>query len=424
MKSSKLTTATLVSTIALAAASYADEVQFWTMPYGDQIVWRDTVEKLVEGFEAETGIDVQHETVPWGNAFQTYLTIARGGTAPDCADMYWLHSFSAIGGDKYGPMPINEYKDRLGLDNFYPGALVDVTYLDDTYGIPWRGDIRAMIYRTDALEEAGLSGPPTTWDETIAAAKAMHKVDEKGNVVRWGYAFGSSFKVTDRMMPLYWQAGGEFMTPDGLTATIDNQAMRDALTFMRDMVHVHKVVDIDSFEKGYEFLPLFADGQIAMFGSAEQSWGKRLDAEFPNAEGKWAMAPSATGSEDADSFSGAGYMGLLRGTDKVEECVALLEYLSRDENMLALSTGSGNVSTKPAVMQSEAWSDRPWKKVVARSLDDAHTSQHAAPAWSAIATPEPGGIIFDLIYNTVVLQNDMDAEIAKAQVLMQAELQR
>ena len=193
---------------------------------------------------------------------------------------------------------------------------------------------------------------------------------------------------------------------------------------MRDMVHVHKVADIDSFEKGYEMLPMFADGQIALIGSAEQSWGKRLDAEYPFAEGTWAMAPSATGTQDADSFSGAGYFGLLRGTEKVEECVALLEYMSSDDSILALSQASGNVATKPSVMQSDFWSDRPWKKVVGVALEDAHTSQHAAPAWSSIATPEPGGILFDLIYNTVVLQADMDAEIAKAQELMQAELQR
>jgi multiple sugar transport system substrate-binding protein len=418
-----LCTTTLSATLAVAGTAQA-EVQFWTMPYGDQIAWQDAIDGVIEGFQAESGIEVSHEIVPWGNAFQTYLTIAQGGAAPDCADMYWLHSFSAIGGDRYGPMPINEYADRLSLDEFYPGALTDVTFLGDIYGIPWRGDIRAILYNTEALAEAGLSGPPTTWDETIAAAQAMHQVDDNGNVLRWGYAFGTAGKVTDRLMPLYWQAGGEFMAPDGLTATIDNQAMRDALTFMHDMVHVHQVADIDSFEKGYEFLPLFADGQIAMFGSAEQSWGKRLDAEYPAADGKWAMAPSAAGSQDADSFSGAGYFGVLRGTEKVEECVALLEYMSSDASILALSQGSGNVATKPAVMQSDFWSDRPWKQVVAIALEDAHTSQHAAPAWSAIATPEPGGIIFDLIYNTVVLQADMAAEIAKAQELMQVELDR
>ena len=418
-----LTKALAVSAIALSSASYAEEIQFWTMPYGDQIAWGDTWKELTSDFEAKSGIKVNHEIVAWGSAFQTYLTIAQGGAAPDCADMYWLHSFTSIGGDQYGPMPINDYKDRFDLDAFYTGALTDVNYQGDFYGVPWRGDIRSILYRTDMFEEAGLT-VPTTWQETIDTAKALTVRDDSGNVTRWGYSFGTSSKPVDFLLPLYWQAGGEMMTEDGKTATIDNAAMREALTFMHDMVHVHKVADIDAFEPGYEARVLFVNDQIAQFGSAQQQWGKRFDAEFPELDGKWAFANSAMGSEDRDSFSGAGYFGVLRGTEKVEQCVTWLEYLSSDEALLALSRSSGNVSTKPSVMTSEFWSDRPWKSAVAEALKDGHTSQHPAPAWSSIATSEPGGIIYDLMYNVVVLQKDMEAEIAKAQEAMQAELDR
>jgi len=413
-----------ISVLAFASAAQAESIQFWTMPYGDQIQWKDTWAELAKDFEAESGIEVNHEIVAWGSAFQTYLTIAQGGAAPDCADMYWLHSFTSIGGDKYGPMPINEHRSKFDLDAFYSGALTDVKFQSDFYGIPWRGDIRSTLYRTDFFEEAGIDGPPTTWGETIEAAKALTKRDDSGNVTRWGYSFGTSSKQVDYLLPLYWQAGGEMMSEDGKTATLDNQAMRDALTFMQDMVHKYKVTDIDVFESGYDTRTAFVSDQIALIGSAQQNWGKRFDAEFPEIDGKWAFASSAAGSQDADSFSGAGYIGLLRGTQKVDQCVSWLEFLARDENMLALSQASGNVATKPAVMASEFWSDRPWKKAVGLALNDAHTSQHPAPAWSSIATSEPGGVIFDLIYNVVVLQKDMDSEIANAQELMQAELDR
>lgn len=427
MKRLKLSVAAAALTIGLvsAAPANAQSIEFWTQTYGDQIQWTDAIASLVEDFQAESGIEVNHEIVPWGSAFQTWLTVAQGGAHPDCADMYWLHSFSAIGGDEFGPRPINEFRDRFpGLEqDFYTGSLQDVIWQDDFYGIPWRGDIRAILYRTDIAAEAGVSGAPTTWDETIEAAKAMTIRDDNGNVDRWGYAFGTS-NVVGWLMPLYWQAGGEFMTSDGKTATLDNDAMRAALTFMHDMVNVHKVADVDAFEKGYDMLASFVNGKIGMIGSAQQSWGKRLDSEHADIDGTWAMAPSAAGPEDADSFSGAGYLGVLRGSEKVAECVTWMEFLARDENMLRLSEASGNVATKPAVMQSDFWSDRPWKKVVAVALEDAHTSQHPAPSWSAIATAEPGGIIFDLIYNTVVLQEDMDAAIVEAQTLMQAQLER
>lgn len=421
-----LLAATMTSLLSVTGAAQAESIQFWSMPYGDKILWDETWDTLTSEFQKESGIEVNQETVAWGSAFQTYLTAAQGGVHPDCADMYWLHSFSAIGGDKHGPMPINDYRDRFpDLEkDFYSGALQDVLWQGDFYGIPWRGDIRSILYRTDVVEEVGLSGPPTNWEETIEATKAMTVRDDKGDVDRWGYAFGTSGKPVDWLLPFYWQAGGEMMTEDGKTATIDNDAMRDALGFMHDMVHVHKVADADSFEKGYETETLFVAGKIALIGTAHQNWGKNLDEMFPEIDGTWAFARSATGSAGADSFSGAGYFGVLRGTEKTKECVTWLEFLSRDENMLRLSEASGNVGTKPAVMASEIWSNRPWKLAVGEALQDAHTSQHPAPAWSSIATSEPGGILYDLIYNTVVLQKDMDAEIGKAQELMQAELAR
>lgn len=416
----------IATALGAVNTAQAQSVEFWTMPYGDKIEWGDTWATMVEEFKEESGIEVNHEIIAWKSAFQTYLTIAQGGAHPDCADMYWLHSFSAIGGDEFGPMPLNDYKDQFAtLDaDFYSGALQDVNWQGDFYGIPWRGDIRPMIYRTDMLAEAGIDAPPATWDEVVEAAKAMTVRDSNGNVDRWGFAFGSSGKPIDWLLPLYWQAGGEMMTEDGLTATIDNEPMRTALTFMRDMVHEHKVVDIDSFETGYEARTLFTNGQIALIGSTHQDWGKKIDEESPEMEGKWAFTRSAEGPVNNDSFSGAGYFGVLRGTERADECVAWLSFLSQDKNMERLSAVSGNVSTKPSVMASELWSDRPWKVVVSDALNDAHTSQHPAPAWSSIATSEPGGIIYDLIYNTVVLEKDMESEITTAQNLMQEQLKR
>ncbi|WP_157236486.1 extracellular solute-binding protein [Wenxinia marina] len=419
----------LGSTAAIAAGSATaqDAVEFWTMTYGDQLNWKGEVEALIDGFTEETGIEVRHEIVPWGSAFQTYLTVSQGGAAPDCADMYWLHSFSAIGGDQHGPMPLNEYRDEYFPtleEDFYAGALQDVLWQDDFYGIPWRGDIRAFIYRTDFAEEAGIDGPPQTWDEIVEDAKALTVRDENGNVERWGFAYGTATNVVSWLLPYYWQAGGTMMTDDGQTATIDNEAMRTALTFMRDLMWEHQVVNPDSLEAGYDPQPLFVNGQLAMVGSAEQAWGVELDRDYPQLEGQWAMATSPAGPENSDSFSGAGYFGVLRGSDHVEECVQLIEYMSRDENMLRLAQAAGTVSTKPEVMASEFWSDRPWKIVVGEALQDAHTSQHPAPAWSAIATPEPGGILYDLMYDVIVLQEDMDASIAEAQERMQAELDR
>ena len=130
--------------LAASSAATAQNISFWTQPQGELLGYQDLFGEFASEFKAESGVDVSVEVINWGVAFNTWLTVAQGGAAPDCADMYWLHSYSGIGGDKYGPMPINEYRDQWPNleDEFYPGSLQDVQWAGDFYGIPWRVDIR------------------------------------------------------------------------------------------------------------------------------------------------------------------------------------------------------------------------------------------------------------------------------------------
>lgn len=416
----------LSSTIMIAPhVASAGEIQFWTQPYGDLIKWKGEIQQIADAFEAETGTKVNYEPLNWSVAYNTWLTVAQGGAAPDCADMYWLHSFSGIGGDKYGPMPINEFAStwpNLEKD-FFTGSLQDVNWRGDFYGIPWRGDIRAMLYRTDAAEAAGMTGSPQTWDELVEFAKAMTERDDSGNVTRWGLALGPKAS-TQGYIPFYWQAGGEFMSEDGKTATIDNDASRKALTLLREMVWKHKVLSPDFMEKEHDAEADFISGNVALVASAPGPWAPKLERDYPELNGKWSLALPAAGENGRQAYSGGGYFGLLRGTEKAAECVSWISYLSQPENMQKLSEASGNVSPSRAVMASDFWNDSDWKKVVSETLDHGHTSQHPSPVWNALIKPEPGAVIYDMMYEAVVQQKDLDETIARAQTRMQAEMDR
>jgi ABC-type glycerol-3-phosphate transport system substrate-binding protein len=134
------------------------KITYWSMNYGDTVEWQDMLNEMAGKFKEETGIEVTVEIINWSVAFNTWLTVAQGGAHPDCADMYWLHSFTAIGAGKYGPMPISNYQTLYFSDlkeRFYEGALVDVFYNGEFYGVPWRGDIRPMLLRTDVIHFPG-----------------------------------------------------------------------------------------------------------------------------------------------------------------------------------------------------------------------------------------------------------------------------
>lgn len=411
-----------------APAPVAEEVkiEFWSQTYGDAALWQELLQGLAGEFKEEKGITVDVQLINWSNAFNTWLLVSQGGAHPDGADMFWLYSHATLGGGKYGPMPITELQDELWPDleeRFYAGALKDVFWQGEFYGIPWRGDIRPMIYRVDMFEEAGFDRPPDTWEELAEFSKALTKRDDAGNVSPWGFTFGGAAPL-QALLPFYWQAGGEFMTEDGRTATVDTPEMREALAWMYDMIWTHQVVPPDFMEKGFAPYDLFTGDQIAIIGEVPGSWGKDLDRDFPELADKWAMAIPAKGPKNRASYSGAGYWGVLHGTKYVRETALWIQFLSRDENMQKITEFVGHVSPNKRVMASPFWTDRPWKLVIGQTLEYAHTSQHPSPAWTKLVAPEPGSVLYDLYYEALVKQEPIDDVLKRAQQRMQEEMDK
>jgi multiple sugar transport system substrate-binding protein len=426
---SGLTAAALgVNLAPMIRARAQGSIEFWSQPYGDQLAWTNLLETLISEFRDESGIDVALNIVNWadGNANRTWLLAAQGGAHPDVGDMFWLYSHAGIGGGQHGPMPITQYKDALFPDleeRFFESALADVMWQGELYGIPWRGDIRPQIYRTDYLEEAGFDRPPDTWEEITEYAIALTRTE--GGRKRWGFAFGFSTPI-QQLIPYYWQAGGEFMTADGRTATIDNDAMRVTLQWMKDMVWTHEVVSPNFMEVGGGYNPLedFVSGTLAMSNSVPDNNVRNIEVNFPEIEGRWALEIPAQGPDNRAAYSGAGYWGPLYGTQDIESSLQWIAFLSRDANMQRITEFTSGVSPNRQVMASDFWTDRDWKIKITETLPFGHTSQHPSPAWGPMVAASRGAVIYDLFYDAVVLQENMDEVIARTQARMQEEMDK
>ncbi len=88
-------------------------------------------------------------------------------------------------------------------------------------------------------------------------------------------------------------------------------------------------------------MDMFRAGQVAMIGQTSDSEGLTFDRDFP----RWKASghsPSRRARSIA-SYSGAGYWGVLHGTQP-DECVSYIEFLSRDENMQEITEYIGCAS--------------------------------------------------------------------------------
>jgi multiple sugar transport system substrate-binding protein len=177
-------------------------------------------------------------------------------------------------------------------------------------------------------------------------------------------------------------------------------------------------------EKGHTPIDMFTAGQLAVIGEVPDGIGTDFDRDFPEMDGQWAFSIPAQGPVNRASYSGAGYWGVLHGSEHVPETVEWISFMSKDENMQDITEYLGRVSPNKSVMASDFWTDRPWKQVLVECLDHAHTSQHPSPAWSKLTAGEPGSVLYDLYYEALIQQKPVDDVLARAQQRMQEEMDK
>ena len=123
-------------------------------------------------------------------------------------------------------------------DLFFPSCWDEALYRGKIYGIPQGVDDRALVYNKDLLVRAGLvddkgeAKPPQTWEELRDYSKKLTERDASGAITRVGFIpnYGNSW------LYIYgWMNGGEFMSKDGATCTLNDPKIVEALQYMRTL---------------------------------------------------------------------------------------------------------------------------------------------------------------------------------------------
>ena len=153
--------------------------------------------------------------------------------------------------------PFDEVVKAVGEDDFFP-AMRDIYKIDGRYVAATLNNATSsnLWYRKDLLAEAGLQ-PPKTWDEQLAAAKALTKGDVYGNSLPYGR---TSFAST-MMINFVHQAGGMIVNPDG-SVGLNSAATVAALEFLTEMI-AYAPPGANTYSWG-ETLNSFVTGRAAM----------------------------------------------------------------------------------------------------------------------------------------------------------------
>ena len=185
-------------------------------------------------FTPKTGITVNWVDVPHADMHQKFLTEAASGAgAIDVfnADQPWVPEFAAAG----YLMPMDKYLTSDDRADFLSTALDTVTYKGKIYALPYLVHDNVLYYRTDLFQKAGISAPPTTWDEYVADAQKLTGGGVFGTIVEGKQSGAASAKFLD----IVYQAGGSVFDSQGNPAI--DQAWIDAFNFYLDLIYKYKV---------------------------------------------------------------------------------------------------------------------------------------------------------------------------------------
>ena len=227
--------------LTLAMVDYTDETQ------------KVLEEEILPAFSAEhDGVEVEVQYSSWDRYNEQLVTAFAGGVSPDVFQGGAV--FVPQMAERDWALPLTSYVESAGADwdweDFYPALRDDVTIDDEILAVPYRIDIRSFWYNSAQLEEAGISGPPTTWDELHEAAVALTQRDGD-TITREGFHFsgpGAWQNDLQAYMIFLAQAGGRFLSEDLSTCALNEPEGVEALEFVRQLIVDEKVQPYPGFE--------------------------------------------------------------------------------------------------------------------------------------------------------------------------------
>lgn len=330
--------------IAPLAAQDAVTLTMWSRD-SNQIFLRELVDKWNESHTNQIELTI----IPAADFVTRVGVAAAGGEAPDLLpiDLIYAPAFARAGslaeiGDFIDSLP---YADQLSPSHIRLGE-----YDGGRYAVPFAAEGSILLYNKGLFEQAGLDpeAPPTTWDEIYEAAKAITAL---GDGI-YGYYFAGACAGCNAFtyLPLIWASGGDVLTEDGLSATVDSPEVRAALEFYKKMWDEGLIPPSAQADTGSDFLNAFTTGTIGMAGSGAFSIAT-LKNNYPDVDFGLTFLPGMEGGRS--SFAGGDSIAITSSSTHVAEAFEFISWVLSDEIQLEMFAARGQLPLRADLIENE-----------------------------------------------------------------------
>ncbi|GAA2603244.1 sugar ABC transporter substrate-binding protein [Dactylosporangium fulvum] len=370
----------------MAAKPDPKSLTYWASNQGSSLEFdKRTLQPELDKFEQQTGIKVNVEVVPWSDLLNRLLAAATSGKGPDVVNIgnTWSASLQATN----ALVAFDEAAlERIGgRDRFVPAALAATGAPGKPpTAVPLYSLSYALYYNKQMFADAGITKPPTTWEELVAVGKRLTKDKQ------WGLAIEGANPTENAHHAFTFgqQYGGEWFDHSG-KPTFDTDENVKAIKRYIDLMAVDKIVNPSNAEYAKnESQSDFANRKAAML--LWQAAGSAFQAQGMNPK-EYGVAPvpfleqPPTGGRKVNSMVAGINIAVFRRSKNLDGAMRFVKFMTSDEEQVTLNRTYGSLPSVKAAAADPAF-QAPEQKVLAEVLNQTAAPLPQVPAESQFET--------------------------------------
>jgi multiple sugar transport system substrate-binding protein len=308
----------------------------------------------LQRFQQQTGIKVNLEVIGWPDLLNRILAATSSGQGPDVLNIgnTWSASLQATGA-------FVDFDDATiakvgGKGRFIPSTLTSTGASGKPpQFVPIYGLAYGLFYNKRLFKEAGISGPPQTWQQLVDDAKKLTEPDKK----QYGVAIlGASYTESAHFAFMFGLQNGAKLFQNGQPG-FDSPQMVTGVKQYLDLLTTDKVVNPSNAEyvNDAQYLKDFAKDKAGML--MIQSYATAGVKENGMKDSDYGVAPIPlpeplpAGGQRVNSHVAGINIGVFKNSKNVDGALKLVNFLTSPDEQKIIN---GKFGTLPVARAAYA----------------------------------------------------------------------
>ncbi|CAM3389994.1 sugar ABC transporter substrate-binding protein [Kibdelosporangium persicum] len=329
--------------------------------------------------DANPGVKIKYEIQQWNGIQQKLTTALASQTPPDVIELGNTQTpqFAAQG----VLADLTDSVNDMNGSQWLKGLKDSATFDGKVYGMPFYAANREVLYRKDMFEQAGITTPPATRDELLAAIDKLKAKFGSDPDFQAMYVPGQNWYA---LLSFIFDEGGDIAKAEGrnFKATLNSPEAKAGLEFYKKLVDASGTkAPKDNDESNPQQAGIYGGGKVAMFIGTpnEVATAAKTDPTIKDKTGAFAI-PGKTAGKSAPVFLGGSNLAIPVNSKNTAAAKAYLKMFSTQKYQTEIAKGGFVPGTSTDI---SALSSDPFASVMAKAAQNGRAVP-SSPKWGEV----------------------------------------